>query len=530
MIILILAFFTSLILAMATMPMLVKFAKKVGLVDHPDNKRKLHDTAIPMVGGVSLFLTVLIVVPIAAYFGLTFKPFFHWLGDMLLSWIPVDFGRRSLRITPNDYRELAGLAIGSAILVFVGILDDRFQIRGRQKLFGQFVATTILILFGFHFREIAIAGFHFKFDIFSVFFVYAWVLAAINSVNLLDGADGIAGSIGVIMGLALTMMAIYTGSMLNALIAIVTAGSLLGFLRYNFPPAKVYLGDTGSMLIGFLLAAIAIRCTSKQGSAFAFFAPVAFLAIPFIDTAAAIIRRRLTGRSIFAVDRGHLHHSLMKRGYSPRIALLWVVLLSAMTAIGGILSFVNEESEYALVSIGLVILVMLSCKIFGVAEYQLVSRKAASLAKTALNLNRDVQQSSVHVQGSRDWQIDWLRLCEFADRQNLKELTLDLNAPWLHESFHATRKNSESEKSGNDWKAQIPLLAGGRFFGRIEVRGTKDVDHHAVIRELLDFSAELENSMIEIIATDQKTQEDLAKQNGSDSSVSEESTEAPTTI
>jgi len=400
---------------------------------------------------------------------------------------------------------------------------------GRQKLFGQFVATTVLILFGFHFREIAIAGFHFKFDVFSVFFVYAWVLAAINSVNLLDGADGIAGSIGVIMSIALAMMAVYTGSMLNALIAMVIAGSLLGFLRYNFPPAKVYLGDTGSMLIGFLLAAIAIRCTSKQGSAFAFFAPIAFLAIPFIDTAAAIIRRRLTGRSIFAVDRGHLHHSLMKRGYSPRIALLWVVLLSTMTAIGGILSFVNEESEYALVSIGLVILVMLSSKIFGVAEYQLVSRKAASLAKTVLNLDRDVQQSSVHVQGSRDWEADWLRLCEFADRQKLKRLTLDLNAPWLHESFHATRKSGESaEKSGNDWKAQIPLLVGGRLFGRIEVRGTKDVDHHAVIRELLSFGAELENSLIEVVATDKKLDSDPAHHNGSDVSVGE-SNEAPTT-
>lgn len=533
MIILILAFFCSLVLALISMPLLVTFAKKVGLVDLPDNKRKLHETAIPMVGGVSLFVTVLLVVPVAVYLGLAFKPFFHSLGQTLLGWIPVDFGRRSLRIGPNDFRELSGLAIGSAILVGVGILDDRYQIRGRQKLFGQIIATTVLILFGFHFNEIAIAGFHFKFEIFSIFFVYAWVLAAINSVNLLDGADGIAASIGVIMSLALAMMAIYSGLMLNALIAMVIAGALLGFLRYNFPPAKVYLGDTGSMLIGFLLAAIAIRCTSKQGSAFAFFAPVAFLAIPFIDTAAAIIRRRLTGRSIFAVDRGHLHHSLMKRGYSPRIALLWVVLLSAMTAIGGILSFVNEQSEYALVSIVLVVLVMLSCKIFGVAEYQLVSRKASSVAKTLLNLNRTVQQSSVHVQGSRDWQADWLRLCEFADEKNLKELTLDLNAPWLHESFHATRKNSETtEKSGgNEWKAQVPLLAGGRYFGRIEVRGTNEADHHSVIKGILDFSGELENSLVEVAeAKSQRLSDSTEADEVDSSSVAKQGIEAPTSI
>ena len=529
MIILILVFFCSLAMAWAIVPILAKFARKYGLVDLPDNKRKLHQDAIPMVGGLSLFITALVLVPIAIYFGLTFKPFFHSLGESLLGWIPVDFGRRSLRISPEDYRELTGLAIGSAILVVVGILDDRFQIRGRQKLFGQFIATTVLILYGFHFDQIAIAGFHFKFKIFSVFFVYAWVLAAVNSVNLLDGADGIAGSIGVIMSVALSMMAVYSGEMINALVTMVIAGALLGFLRYNFPPAKVYLGDTGSMLIGFLLAAIAIRCTSKQGSAFAFFAPIAFLAIPFIDTAAAIIRRRLTGRSIFAVDRGHLHHSLMKQGYSPRIALLWVILLSAMTAIGGILSFVNEQSEYALVSIGLVVLVMLSCKIFGIAEYQLVSRKAYSVATAALKLNQDVQQSSVHVQGSRDWQVDWLKLCQFADEQKLKELTLDLNAPWLHESFHATRKSSEnSEKSGNDWKAQIPLLAGGRSFGRIEVRGTQSVDHHRAIRGLLDFASNLENSL-QVVVTSPNPDEINEGQSDS-GSISLQDVQAPTSI
>ena len=534
MIILILAFFCSFFVAWAIVPGLAKYARKYGLVDLPDNKRKLHQDAIPMVGGLSLFITTLLVVPVAVYFAFTFKPFFHSLGEMLLGWIPVDFARRSLRLTAGDYRELTGLVIGSGILVIVGVLDDRFQIRGRQKLFGQIIATTVLILFGFHFNEIAIAGFHFKFKVFSVFFVYAWVLAAINSVNLLDGADGIAASIGIIMGLALTMMAVYSGLMINALITIVIAGALLGFLRYNFPPAKVYLGDTGSMLIGFLLAAIAIRCASKQGSAFAFFAPVAFLAIPFIDTTAAIIRRRLTGRSIFAVDRGHLHHSLMKQGYSPKIALLWVVSLSAMTAIGGILSFVNEQSEYALVSIGLVVLVLLSCKIFGVAEYKLVSRKAYSVAKTVLNLNQDVQQSSVHVQGSRDWQVDWDELCQFADNMKLKEITLDLNAPWLHESFHATRKNSEnSEKGGgNAWKAQVPLLAGGRSFGRIEVRGAQSVDHHQVIRGLLDFIGNLENSLVDVAATNTDPG-DLNGGNGGESvssSISEQDIEAPTSL
>ena len=105
MIILILAFICSFVMAWAIVPILSKYARKYGLVDLPDNKRKLHQDAIPMVGGLSLFITMLVLVPITVYFGLTFKPFLHWLGELLLGWIPVDFERRSLRVSPRDYRE-----------------------------------------------------------------------------------------------------------------------------------------------------------------------------------------------------------------------------------------------------------------------------------------------------------------------------------------------------------------------------------------------------------------------------------------
>ena len=489
----------SFVMALFLVPLLAKLANRIGLVDRPDDKRKLHETAVPMVGGLALFFTVAVIAPVAIYLGYAHQPLFVSFGEYLFAWIPVNFGRRLIRIQPDDVKELIGLLAGSLVLVGVGVWDDWKGLRGRQKLFGQIVATTVLILFGYHFNEIAMAGYHFKFEIFSIFFVYAWVIAAINSVNLLDGADGIAGTIGIIMSLALTSMAIYQGEILNAIITISIAGALCGFLRYNFPPAKVYLGDTGSMLIGFLLAAMAIRCTFKQSSAFAFFAPVAFLAIPFIDTAAAIIRRRLTGRSIFAVDRGHLHHSLMKRGYSPRTSLLWVALLSAMTAVGGILSVVNQQSEYAIVSIGLVVIVMLSCRIFGLAEYQLVSKKASSVAKSLLKMNGDgVQQSSVHVQGSRDWQQTWDVLCQFAEEVKLIGITLDVNAPWLHESFHATRKHGE--KVGNDghgWTADVPLITKGRRFGKIEIVGDGKLDHHRILNGILEIGRSIEASMSE---------------------------------
>ena len=454
MIAVVLAFFASLIAAIIAVPMFSKIGKTVGLVDLPDNKRKLHTNAIPLIGGVAVFTSTLFAVTFVTWLSINYQALFlKWSGP-IYSLIFSDFQQLVVSVRPADKWELFGLLIGSTIILAVGVLDDRFAIRGRQKLIGQFIAATVLIFFNYHFDQVTFAGFTINFDVFSIVFVYGWVLAAVNSVNLLDGADGIAGSIGIVMSVALGVMAISLGHALNAIILFGFAGALLGFLKFNFPPAKVYLGDAGSMLIGFVLAAMAIRGMSKQTSAFAFFAPLALLSIPFIDTTAAIIRRRLTGRSIFEVDRGHLHHSLMKRGYSPIASILWVIALSLTTATGGVLSLINQQSIYALVSIAVVLFVMMANRIFGNAELKLVTRKASGLAQALLNKDStenatNIRQSIVHVQGSRNWDDVWQQLSDFADHSGLLELTLDLNAPWIHESFHATRRRRDVASGGN---------------------------------------------------------------------------------
>ena len=504
MIAVVLAFFASLIAAIIAVPMFSKIGKTVGLVDLPDNKRKLHTNAIPLIGGVAVFTSTLFAVTFVTWLSINYQALFlKWSGP-IYSLIFSDFQQLVVSVRPADKWELFGLLIGSTIILAVGVLDDRFAIRGRQKLLGQFIAATVLIFFNYHFDQVTFAGFTINFDVFSIVFVYGWVLAAVNSVNLLDGADGIAGSIGIVMSVALGVMAISLGHALNAIILFGFAGALLGFLKFNFPPAKVYLGDAGSMLIGFVLAAMAIRGMSKQTSAFAFFAPLALLSIPFIDTTAAIIRRRLTGRSIFEVDRGHLHHSLMKRGYSPIASILWVIALSLTTATGGVLSLINQQSIYALVSIAVVLFVMMANRIFGNAELKLVTRKASGLAQALLNKDStenatNIRQSIVHVQGSRNWDDVWQQLSDFADHSGLLELTLDLNAPWIHESFHATRRRRDVASGGNhEWYAQIPLIAGERLFGRVEIVGSGEekLTHHQIVEKLLTTTKVIEAGLL----------------------------------
>jgi UDP-GlcNAc:undecaprenyl-phosphate GlcNAc-1-phosphate transferase len=327
-------------------------------------------------------------------------------------------------------------------------------------------------------------------------------LATINSVNLLDGADGFAATIGIIMSLAVGAMALYMERSVDAILAMALAGALCGFLRYNFPPAKAFLGDSGSMLIGFVLGALAIRCSFKQHTAYAFFAPIAILAIPFIDTAAALIRRRLTGRSIYTVDRGHLHHTLMKRGYSPIISLLWVATLCATTAVGGTLAMTQRKVQYALASIVIVVVVMVFGRIFGVAEFMLIYKRVSGVVMSFFSpsgrARRGIQQSAVQLQGNRDWQQIWQQLCDFADEHAINEMTLDLNVPWLHEAFHATRRRADAKRGPNhEWYAEIPLLVGGRLFGRIEILSAREsrFSHYDIVENLLKIIRDIERAL-----------------------------------
>ncbi len=495
-------FALSLLISWALLPWFSKLAIKAGLVDNPDKSRKLHEKPIPMVGGITVFFTVSLMV--GATFALTSLdfPILTKLDGRLASWLgyPVDY-LALRRIRSAVLQQYFGLFIGSLILLLVGVLDDRFGIRGRQKLFGQFLATTVLVIYGYRFDSLAFLGIDVELDLFSIFFIYGWVLASINSVNLLDGADGIAGTIGIIMSLALTIMLMSQGRVVDAVVAVSLAGALIGFLRFNFPPASVYLGDAGSMLIGFLLSALAIRSTVKQNSIYAFAAPLALLAIPFIDTSAAIIRRRLTGRSIFAVDRGHLHHKLMKRGFGPKTSLVWVALMSAMSAAGGVIALVWRQPEYAVLAIICVIVVMIANQIFGIAETELILKRAYGLSRKLIRNPGAVSRTkplttAVHVQGDLDWSTGWEALSTYAEQNQLQQLIFDINAPWLHESFHAKLTSREKVREANYlWESVLPLIADGKIFGSVAFKCSQDNPkcHREIIAELLDIGTGLES-------------------------------------
>ncbi len=447
----------AIVLSLLLVPPACKLAIRYGLVDHPDDKRKLHGKPVPLVGGIVIFI-VTVFTSVAGY---------------LL--IPALRDREDL-FSAMDL----GLLLSSSLILLLGILDDRFGMRGRQKLAGQFVVATVLAGFGYQFTSLSMLGVTIDLRFFSLVVVYGWILVGINSVNLLDGADGFASTIGFLMSAALCVMALFMGRYIDAVILAAAAGAILGFLRFNFPPASAYLGDAGSMLIGMFVAAMSIRCVSKQATLYAFLAPLALLSIPLVDTLAAIVRRRLTGRSVFSVDRGHLHHALIRKGFGPRKSLLLFSAMCLFTAIGGVLSLVFRQPEYALLSVVAVIVFLFVGRVFGLAEFQLIAFRSRAFARSFFVIPLRERQSpsgqaSVRLQGTKQWDGVWKLLCEYAENARLNELSIDLNLPWLHESWFARYLQPERRGTPGDdlWYADLPLIIDGRLIGRLKASASE---------------------------------------------------------
>lgn len=437
---------------LALIPLVRRGALRWRLVDEPDGNRKLHDRTVPLGGGIAILLGCLVAATALSLFGTRLNP-------------PIYF-------QPAEY---FGLLLASAILCGVGLADDRFGLRGRQKLFGQAVACMVITASGLVIERVQLFGWDLELGLLAVPLTFFWLLGAINSLNLIDGIDGLATTVGCILCLALGSMAYLTGHLNDALLAMILAGSLLAFLCFNFPPASMFLGDTGSMLIGFVLGVLAIRSSLKGAATIALTAPTAVWAIPIFDTGMAIVRRRLTGRSIYDTDRGHMHHCFMQRGYSGRSTLLWIGSLCAATAVGALIS-VSQRNEWLAVGSTVVVLgLLVVSRVFGHVEVLLLGRRLKHLLQTLIprpNFRKfRSEPSATRLQGTGQWDDLWQTLVEFADRFDLSAVQLNINLPIVHEHYHANWSRKELPDGSQLWHTDIPLIRRQQTVGRLRITG-----------------------------------------------------------
>ena len=315
------AFVAALLVTYVSTPTVRNAAIRIGAVDRPDD-RKIHQGAVPRLGGLAIYIGY---VASALYFGTS--------GDML-----------------------AGALIGATVLIAVGVWDDVKQIGPKTKLLGQIVAAFIPLLFGIRVDVITDPWGHLIYlDYFAVPLTVFWIVGFTNIVNLIDGLDGLAAGISLIACLAIFAVNLQLGQVELAMLTMGLAGAACGFLRYNFNPAKIFMGDTGSMLLGYTMAVISVAGAVKTAAAVALVVPVVVLGLPILDTSFAIARRYLNGKPIFKPDKGHVHHRLLAMGMSQKRAVL---LMYGITAFLGCAALIVARMN---VWVGMLSFVVLIC-------------------------------------------------------------------------------------------------------------------------------------------------------------------------
>ncbi|MBN1203330.1 MAG: undecaprenyl/decaprenyl-phosphate alpha-N-acetylglucosaminyl 1-phosphate transferase [Myxococcaceae bacterium] len=311
-----------------------------GWVDQANSSRKVHARPIPRLGGVAI---------VAGFFAPLCALFF------------VDSGVGSLF---RSHQELVwGLFCGGAAIAALGLYDDLQGAGARLKFSVQFTVALALYLFDFRVELIANPfGQAISLGALSLPFTLLWIVGVVNALNLIDGLDGLAGGVAFFGVGTNFILSLVRGDVVMCLLMAALAGAILGFLVFNFNPASIFMGDTGSMFLGYVLAAVSLKTSTKSGTAVAMLVPVMALGLPIMDTLLAMIRRSLLGRPLFSADKEHIHHRLMSRlvlsHRSAVLVLYGLCGLFTVTALG--LNFANSaQSAMLLVGMGIVIFVLM---------------------------------------------------------------------------------------------------------------------------------------------------------------------------
>ena len=312
------AFVIAFLISLLGMPLVIKFANKNGIVDKP-NDRKIHKKPVPLLGGTAIFIGF--IIPFVIFSNIDFK--------------------------------IISIAVASTILVAVGMFDDIYDVKAKKKLVIQILCSALVVVAGIrvNISEYITANVYLAFLIDGLISI-CWIIGIINAVNLIDGLDGLAGGVSLIASIAFIIILEREGlDYIGYIIALSLAGAILGFLLYNFYPAKVFMGDMGSTFIGFLLSILSIISLDIPEKPASVVAPIIILAVPILDTGLAILRRIALRQSLFSADKNHFHHRLVAKGFSQRQAVAIIYSLAVLAALVGVIVNVKRWFYFGVVVI-----------------------------------------------------------------------------------------------------------------------------------------------------------------------------------
>lgn len=338
----------SFLLALILTPIVRDGIGKFGFLDHPDGVRKKHATPVPRVGGIA------IVVAYVATFAVAFI-------------LPFSYTFILRRALPS----ILQLSMVALVVFLTGVLDDLVGLSAWQKLIGLGGASVLAYFAGI---RVQIQMLHGLPAWLGFAITVIWLIGCANAFNLIDGMDGLAAGIGLVATLTMLIAALTQANMPLALATMPLAGCLLGFLRYNFNPASVFLGDSGSLLLGFLLGCYGALWSEKSVTLIALTVPLLALSIPLLDVVLSVLRRYLRNRPIFQADRGHIHHKLLERGFTPKTAVLTIY---GLCSAGAVVSLLVSALHYRFS--GLIVIAFCAAAWFGIrhleyAEFTMAGR------------------------------------------------------------------------------------------------------------------------------------------------------------
>lgn len=308
-------FFAALFIALLMTPLVKRFAFWVGAVDAP-NHRKVHNRIMPRLGGLAIFIA--------------------FIGGYFVISPAID----SLK---NDV--VFGLLVGGAIVVLIGALDDRFDLSPKIKLLGQILAAGVVVYSGVTIElvNVPFGDGAISLSWLSVPLTIFWIVGVTNAINLIDGLDGLSAGVSGIATTTILVLALMMGNTTVVLLCVALLGSIAGFLFYNFHPAKIFMGDSGALFLGFCLATLSV-VGFKQATVVSLLVPIMILGVPLSDTFFAILRRWVNNLPISVADKSHLHHCLLQLGFSHRTTVLiiyGIALLFGSSAV--LLSYMSER-------------------------------------------------------------------------------------------------------------------------------------------------------------------------------------------
>ncbi|MEG6569988.1 MraY family glycosyltransferase [Thermoanaerobacterium thermosaccharolyticum] len=338
----ILSFVVAFVVALIATPAAKKLAYKIGAIDIPKDKRRVHKKPVPLIGGLAIYLGTILSI---------------------------------LLFLPKSQTNL-GIIAGSTIIVVLGIFDDKYELKAKVKLLGQLLASFVVVLSGVRIDWLTnpFGDGMINIGVFAIPLSIFWIVGITNAMNLIDGLDGLAAGIASISSGSLFVVSLLNGRYATALITAAVTGAALGFLPYNFNPAKIFMGDTGAMFLGFILSAVSIEGAVKSAAAIAIAVPILALGVPVFDTTFAIIRRIANKKPIMEADKGHLHHRLLALGLTQKQAVFVMYGVSLFLGLSAILiSFTNGAKGY------IILIIAILAVLWGADKMGLYGHKAKNM-------------------------------------------------------------------------------------------------------------------------------------------------------